>query len=79
MLRKLSTLALAALLSLSPIIGSSQSMSDTTKTNKSYGSSTKMKTGKMTKKVMHRKHHKKTAKKALYKRNITPVKPSGTY
>src|SRR5947209_6399918 len=79
MLRKLSTLALAALFSLSPMIASSQSMSDSTNVNKSlYNSSTSMKTGKKIAHHKHRKTHKKTtAKKALFRKSLTK-RSSGT-
>jgi hypothetical protein len=76
MLRKLSYLALAALLSFAPLIGSAQLSSDSTKVNRTY------KTG--TTKVMHHKRHgkahTKTTKKAVYKvqRNKS-TKPNGTY
>jgi hypothetical protein len=82
MLRKLSYLALAAMLSLSPIIGSAQSMMDSTKLNQSSKIGMKSDLTKGTT-VMHhktRKHHKKTVKKALFKTQTRKTsKPRGIY
>jgi hypothetical protein len=75
MLRKLSYLAFAALLSFSPLIGSAQMQSDSTGVHRTY------RTG--TTKVMHHKTNRKShriGKRTMYHtQRKTTVKPSGTY
>jgi hypothetical protein len=82
MLHKLSYLALAAMLSFSPIIGAAQSMSDSTKLNQSSKIGMKSGLTKGTKVMSHKtkRHHKRTVKKALFKTQTSKTpKPSGTY